>query len=113
MCEFLGELKLSVNVNGLRFEPIENEILPNMAKAYSLNHPTAKVYAEDIKDFNAEKIEKEFPVVSFSGKLGLGNKQIELLKGTKKTDQIFYPNKMASHPKGLAHSSRKHQKNRS
>jgi len=39
-----------------------NEILPNMAKAYSLNHPTAKVYAEDIKDFNAKKIEKDLNI---------------------------------------------------
>jgi len=39
-----------------------NEILPNMAKAYSLNHPTVKVYAEDIKDFNAEKIEKDLNI---------------------------------------------------
>lgn len=39
-----------------------NEILPNMAKAYSLNHPTAKVYVEDIKDFNAEKIEKDLNI---------------------------------------------------
>jgi DNA (cytosine-5)-methyltransferase 1 len=30
-----------------------------MAKAYSLNHPAVKVYAEDIKDFNAKKIEKD------------------------------------------------------
>ena len=37
---------------------VANEILPNMAKAYSLNHPTAKVYAEDIKDFSANKVEK-------------------------------------------------------
>ena len=39
-----------------------NEILPNMAKAYSLNHPTAKVYTEDIKDFNAAKIEKDLNI---------------------------------------------------
>jgi len=39
-----------------------NEILPNMAKAYSLNHPTAKVYAEDIKDFNAAKIGKDLNI---------------------------------------------------
>lgn len=39
-----------------------NEILPNMAKAYSLNHPAAKVYVEDIKDFCAEKIEKDLNV---------------------------------------------------
>ena len=36
-----------------------NEILPNMAKAYLLNHPAAKVYAGDIKDFNVERIEKD------------------------------------------------------
>ncbi|MBU6431040.1 DNA (cytosine-5-)-methyltransferase, partial [Patescibacteria group bacterium] len=39
-----------------------NEILPNMAKAYSLNHPTVKVYNEDIKYFNAQKIEKDLNV---------------------------------------------------
>ncbi len=39
-----------------------NEILPNMAKAYSLNHPTVKVYVEDIKDFNAKKIEKDLNI---------------------------------------------------
>jgi len=39
-----------------------NEILPNMAKAYSLNHPAAKVYVEDIKDFGAEKIEKDLNI---------------------------------------------------
>jgi len=39
-----------------------NEILPNMAKAYSLNHPAVKVYAEDIKDFSAEKVEKDLGV---------------------------------------------------
>ena len=39
-----------------------NEILPNMAKAYSLNHPAAKVYVGDIKDFGAEKIEKDLNI---------------------------------------------------
>ncbi len=39
-----------------------NEILPNMAKAYSLNHPTTKVYTEDIKYFNAEKVEKDLGI---------------------------------------------------
>ena len=29
-----------------------NEILKNMASAYSLNHPEVKVYVEDIKGFN-------------------------------------------------------------
>jgi len=41
-----------------------NEILPNMAKAYSLNHTTVKMYTEDIKDFNAEKIEKDLNIKS-------------------------------------------------
>lgn len=39
-----------------------NEILPNMAEAYSLNHPKVKVYAEDIKEFNAGKIEKDLNI---------------------------------------------------
>src|SRR3989344_9325912 len=41
-----------------------NEILLNMAKAYSLNHPTVKVYVEDIKDFFAEKVEKDLNIKS-------------------------------------------------
>jgi len=49
-----------------------NEILPNMAKAYSLNHPTAKVYAEDIKDFSAEKVEKD---------LGIKASEIDIIVG--------------------------------
>lgn len=49
-----------------------NEILPNMAKAYSLNHPTAKVYAEDIKDFNIKKIEKD---------LGIKASEIDIIVG--------------------------------
>ena len=39
-----------------------NEILPNMAKAYSLNHPTVKVYVEDVKGLNAKKIEKDLNI---------------------------------------------------
>jgi len=39
-----------------------NEILPNMAKAYLLNHPTVKVYIEDIKYFNAKKVEKDLGI---------------------------------------------------
>lgn len=39
-----------------------NEILANMAKAYSLNHQSAKVYVEDIKDFSAKKIEKDLDI---------------------------------------------------
>ncbi|HAI73773.1 MAG TPA: DNA (cytosine-5-)-methyltransferase [Candidatus Moranbacteria bacterium] len=41
---------------------VANEILPSMAKAYSLNHPTVKVYVEDVKDFNAKKIEKDLNI---------------------------------------------------
>lgn len=39
-----------------------NEILPNMAKAYSLNHPTVKVYVEDIKNFNVHKVSRDLGV---------------------------------------------------
>jgi len=39
-----------------------NEVLPNMGKAYSLNHPSAKVYVEDIKDFTAKKIEEDLKI---------------------------------------------------
>lgn len=49
-----------------------NEILPNMAKAYSLNHPTVKVYAEDIKDFSADKVEKD---------LGIKASEIDIIVG--------------------------------
>lgn len=41
-----------------------NEILPNMAKAYSLNHPDVKVYVEDIKEFNAKKIERDLGIIA-------------------------------------------------
>lgn len=39
-----------------------NEILPHAAKAYSLNHPTVKVYLDDIKDFCADRVEKDLNV---------------------------------------------------
>ena len=41
---------------------VANEILPNMAKAYALNHPTVKVYTEDVKNFNAIKVRKDLGV---------------------------------------------------
>lgn len=37
-----------------------NEILPSMAKAYQLNHPSVKVYCKDIKDFGIKDLEKDF-----------------------------------------------------
>jgi DNA (cytosine-5)-methyltransferase 1 len=33
-----------------------NEILTDMAKAYSLNHPTVKIYNSDIKDFGLQQL---------------------------------------------------------
>lgn len=39
-----------------------NEILPNMAKAYALNHPTVKVYVEDIKHFDATKVARDLKI---------------------------------------------------
>lgn len=41
---------------------VANEILPNMAKAYLLNHPAVKVYIEDIKNFSVEKVEKDLNI---------------------------------------------------
>lgn len=39
-----------------------NEILPNMAKAYSLNHPAVNVYVGDVKNFNAQKIKDDLDI---------------------------------------------------
>jgi len=39
-----------------------NEILPKMAKAYSLNHPKTKIYIDDIKNFNAKIIESDLKI---------------------------------------------------
>lgn len=39
-----------------------NEILPNMAKAYELNHPSVRVYNKDIKDFGIVDLEKDFGI---------------------------------------------------
>lgn len=39
-----------------------NEILPNMAKAYELNHPSVKVYCKDIKEFGIQDLEKDFGI---------------------------------------------------
>lgn len=49
-----------------------NEILPNMAKAYALNHPNTKIYAEDIRDFSAKKIESD---------LGINPNEIDIIVG--------------------------------
>lgn len=37
-----------------------NEILEPMAKAYSLNHPSVKVYNKDIKDFSIKDLKTDF-----------------------------------------------------
>ena len=39
-----------------------NEILANMAKAYSLNHPSVKMYNKDIKDFSLEDLKSDFGI---------------------------------------------------
>lgn len=41
-----------------------NEVLPSMATAYSINHPSVKVYVEEIKNFNVQKIERDLNVKS-------------------------------------------------
>lgn len=39
-----------------------NEILESMAKAYSLNHPTVKMYNKDIKDFSMDDLRKDLGI---------------------------------------------------
>jgi DNA (cytosine-5)-methyltransferase 1 len=39
-----------------------NEILPNMARAYELNHPFVKVYCKDIKEFGIVDLKKDFGI---------------------------------------------------
>jgi len=39
-----------------------NEILPDMAKAYELNHPTVKMYCKDIKDFSITDLKTDFNI---------------------------------------------------
>lgn len=47
--------------NDENFEIIAaNEILPDMAKAYSLNHPDIKMYNCDIKDFGLKNLQSDF-----------------------------------------------------
>lgn len=41
-----------------------NELLPNMAKAYSLNHPAVKVYCKDIKEFGIKDLSEDFGIKS-------------------------------------------------
>ena len=37
-----------------------NEILPNMAKAYELNHPTVKMYCKDVASFGIDDLNRDF-----------------------------------------------------
>lgn len=39
-----------------------NELLPDMAKAYSLNHPTVKMYNRDIKDFGLKNLTEDLQI---------------------------------------------------
>jgi DNA (cytosine-5)-methyltransferase 1 len=49
-----------------------NEILPNMARAYSLNHPNVKMYNKDIK---------EFSICDLKNDLGLAKGDIDIIIG--------------------------------
>ena len=49
--------------NDNNFEIIAaNEILPDMAKAYELNHPTVKMYCKDIKDFGFKDLQNDLNI---------------------------------------------------
>jgi len=39
-----------------------NELLPDMAQAYSLNHPTVKMYNRDIKDFGLKNLTEDLQI---------------------------------------------------
>ena len=39
-----------------------NEVLPDMAKAYTLNHPSIKMYCKDIKDFGIKDLKQDFGI---------------------------------------------------
>lgn len=71
MAEKIKIIDLFAGVGGLsygfahddNFEIIAaNEILPNMAKAYELNHPSVKVYCKDIKDFGIKDLKNDFGI---------------------------------------------------
>lgn len=49
-----------------------NELLPNMAKAYELNHPGVKVYTDDIKNFNFDIVTKD---------LGISEGDVDIIVG--------------------------------
>ena len=61
---FAGVGGLSFGFNEIEeFEIVAaNEILPVMAEAYELNHPGVKIYNEDIRDFNKEKVFKDLRI---------------------------------------------------
>lgn len=41
---------------------VANEILPSMAKAYTLNHPDVKMYCDDIKNFSLPQLTKDLGI---------------------------------------------------
>lgn len=41
---------------------VANEILPNMAKAYTLNHPDVKMYCDDIKNLSLSQMTKDLGI---------------------------------------------------
>ena len=56
-----------------RFEIVAaNEILPNMARAYSMNHPSVKVYNEDVAEFTFRKLQAD---------LGIKEGEIDIVVG--------------------------------
>lgn len=49
--------------NNPKFKVIAaNEILPDMAKAYSLNHPDVKMYCNDVKNFNFDLVQLDLGI---------------------------------------------------
>ncbi len=50
-----------------------NEILPSMAAAYLLNHPTIRMYVEDIKHFSAQRVERDLGTLGHNVDIVVGS----------------------------------------
>ena len=70
-----------------------NEILPNMAKASELNHPSVKVYNKDIKDFGIMDLERDFNIKSGEIDLVIGGPPCQAYSTVGK--------RLANDPRGL------------
>lgn len=73
-----------------------NEILPNMAKAYELNHPNVKVYNKDIKNFGIKDLSCDLDIKKGDIQLVIGGPPCQAYSTIGKRDnddprgKLFY-----------------------